>query len=372
MLDPDVIFLNHGSFGATPRVVLQAQSAWRDQMERQPVHFFTREFPQALRSAADRLGQFVGAAAEDLVFVDNATTGINAVVRSLSLQPGDQIVTTTHVYAAVRKTLLYVCQRSGATLIEAAVPFPLEDPSQVIDAVAAVLTRQTRLAVLDHITSATGLIFPLPELIALCHAQGIPVLVDGAHAPGMIPLDLTALGADWYTGNGHKWLCAPKGCAFLWASPARQADLHPTVLSHGLGSGFVAEFDWVGTKDVSAWLAVTAALEFHHLLGSASVRQHNHDLVLQASHYLAHTWGVELPAPDRMIGSMVTLPYPHRSWPEQTMLLEERALHLHDWLWDQHRIEVPIFPFQGDLWIRISAQVYNEMDEYCRLGDLLR
>ncbi len=358
-LDEEAIFLNHGSFGATPIPVLEVQSEWRNQLERQPVYFMKRILIPALREAAEKLGSFVGAEGKNIAFVDNATTGVNAVVRSLKFEPGDEILTTNHVYGAVRKALAYVADRSGAKLVEVTVPFPLQDSQQVIDVVAAAITEHTRLAVLDHITSPTALILPIEDLIRLCKERGIPVLVDGAHAPGMIPLQIETLGADWYTGNCHKWLCAPKGCAFLWTSPERQPATHPTTISHGYGVNYLEEFDWTGTRDPSAWLSVTAAIDFQHQLGVEAVRDHNFQLVRSAGAMLAERWGTSIPSPDGMIGTMITLPLPP---------IQDLASLYRD-LWDEHRIEVPIIPFGETGWLRISAQVYNEFWEYERLAE---
>ncbi|MEN9225994.1 MAG: aminotransferase class V-fold PLP-dependent enzyme [Thermostichus sp. HHBFW_bins_43] len=371
-LEPEAVFLNHGSYGAAPKVVLEAQTLWRERLEAQPVRFMGQELPQALRAAAAELAAFVGSEAENLVFVENATTGVNAVLRSLSFQPGDEIAFTHQGYGAVRQAIRWVCDRTGAKAIEVRIPFPVAAPDQIVEAFAAMLTSKTRLAVLDHITSPTALIYPLPELIRLCRDRGIPVLVDGAHAPGILPLHLEELGADWYTGNAHKWLFAPKGCAFLWVAPHQQAQTHPTVISHGFGQGFTAEFDWVGTRDPSAWLAISAALQFIRELGIERMRQHNHTLMMQARQLLLERLQGIPPAPEAMLGFMATLPLPPfwQEWiPEHP--LDVRARLLHDYLWQTHRIEVPIIPFEGQLWVRISAQVYNHLAEYEQLARVL-
>jgi isopenicillin-N epimerase len=342
LLDPAVAFLNHGSFGATPRAVLAEQERWRARMERHPTNFMDRELPPALRAAAARLAGFVGARAEDLVFVENATAGCNAVLRSLAFAPGDEILVTDHGYGAVRKAAEYVAARAGARVAEAAVPFPLQDAAQVVAAVSPLLTARTRLAIFDHITSPTAVIFPVRELTALCRAAGVPVLIDGAHAPGMLSLDVPSLGADWYTGNCDKWLMAPKGSAFLWVAPDRQADTHPLVISHGFRQGFTAEFDWVGTRDPSAWLAVPAAIDFHERLGGARLRERNAALVREQATLLAQTWRTERGAPDALTGSMAAVRLPLRD--EATT---ERAWGLRRKLFDDHRIEVPVSPFTG-------------------------
>ena len=222
-LDPDFVTVNHGSFGATPECVLAEQDAWRRRMEAQPTRFMGTVLPDALRQSASQLAAFLGARGEDIAFVDNATSGCNAVLRSLTLRPGDEVLVLDHGYGAVRNAVRFVTEQAGAQMTEAAIPFPNATADRLADSVTAALTSHTRLAVIDHITSGSALIMPLERIIATCHAARVPVLVDGAHGPGHITLDLTSLGADWYTGNCHKWLCAPKGCAFLWTSQARQA-----------------------------------------------------------------------------------------------------------------------------------------------------
>ena len=213
-LDPGYVTVNHGSFGATPRAVLAAQDGWRRRMEAQPSRFMHRELPGALRAAADALAAFMGGTGDNLAFVENATAGCNAVLRSLALAPGDEIVVLSHVYGAVGNTVRYVTERAGARLVQAVLPFPRGDADDIVDAVAACLTPRTRLAVLDHITSKSALVLPIKRMVAACHAAGVPVLVDGAHAPGQVALDLPDIDADWYAGNCHKWLMAPKGCGF--------------------------------------------------------------------------------------------------------------------------------------------------------------
>ena len=367
LLEDGIVFLNHGSYGATPRVVLAAQDAWRARMERQPVHFMSRVLPEALREAAGVLAGFLGVSGDDLVFVENATAGVNAVMRGATLGPGDEVLTTDHAYPAIRNVLGLVCRESGATLVEAALPFPLSGDDQVVASVAAALSPRTRLAVFDHVTSETATVLPIAALAALCRSRGVPLLVDGAHAPGMLDLDIAAVGADWYVGNAHKWLFAPKGCGFLWAARLRQPGLHPPVVSHGLDQGFTAEFDWVGTRDPSAWLTVRDAIAFldglgPNGLGAAAVRAHNNDLAAEAATLLSAAWGSEAGSPAAMRGAMATVRLPLSGTPP------EAAARLHDRLIDEHGIEVPVLALGGSLWVRISAQVYNEIEDYARLA----
>ena len=259
-LDPKVIYLNHGSFGACPTVVLQMQSDLRREMESEPVDFLVRRLPARLDEARKVFAAFVGAEPADLVFVPNATTGVNAVLRSLDFAPGDELLTTSHVYAACRKTLDFISSRSGARVVVADVPFPIESEDEVVAPILAAVTARTRLALLDHITSPTALVYPIRRLVEELDSRGVDTLVDGAHAPGMVPLDLEGLGAAYYTGNAHKWLCAPKGAAFLFVRRDRQAGLHPSAISHGYSLGFHAEFDWTGTCDPTAWLCIPEAI----------------------------------------------------------------------------------------------------------------
>jgi isopenicillin-N epimerase len=365
LLDPDVTFLNHGSFGATPCAVLAEQDRWRARMERHPTGFMTYDLPEALRAAARRLAAFVGAADRDLVFVENATLGCNLVLNAFPLKAGDEILLTDHCYPAIRKAAEHVASRAGARVIEATMPLPFGDCGTIVAAVSSRCGSRTRLAILDHVTSPTAVVCPIHELTALCRSSGAAVLVDGAHAPGMLALDIPAIGADWYVGNCHKWLMAPKGSGFLWTSPARQAETHPLVISHGYGQGFTAQFDWTGTRDPSAWLAVPAAIDFHMRLGGPSLRARNTALARDAANLLVQRWRSERAAPDPLTGSMaaVRLPACGAATPR-------RALELRRLLFDRHRIEVAINPFGGALWVRISAQAYNELTDYQRLAQV--
>lgn len=369
LLDPDFLTVNHGSYGAAPRAVLEAQAGWRRKLEEQPTRFMRKVWPEAIRGAAARLGAFVGARGEDLAFVENATVGCNAVLRSLRLKPGDEILALDHGYAAVRNTARYIAERAGARLVEAAIPYPRPDAKGVVASFAKSLSGKTRVAIIDHITSPSALLLPAKELIALCRDAGVPVLVDGAHGPGHVTLDLGALGADWYAGNCHKWLSAPKGCAFLWARKDgrwdRQEDLHPVTISHGLGKGFAAEFDWTGTRDPSAFLSVEAAIDFHEMLGGASLRERNAALAREGAELLAKRLGTETGADASMQRAMwlVRLPLTGPATPE-------RALHLRDRLIDEFRADAPLHALGGGIWLRLSAQAYNELDDYARLAEI--
>jgi isopenicillin-N epimerase len=365
LLDPDVTFLNHGSFGATPRVVLAEQDRWRERMERHPTGFMAFELPKLLETAAARLADFVGAEVRDLAFVANATEGCNTVLNAFPLESGDEILVTDHGYAAIRKAAEHAASKAGACVVEAAIPLPLSAPAAIIAAIGSRLGPRTRLVILDHITSSTAVLSPIHELTSLCRSRGAAVLVDGAHAPGMLSLDIPSIGADWYVGNCHKWLMAPKGSGFLWTAPGRQAGMHPLVISHGYRRGFRAEFDWTGTRDPSAWLSVPAAIDFHQQLGGPALRARNIALAREAAALLAGRWRSERATPDLLMGSMAAVRLPTDG--AATM---DRALKLRAELFDAYRIEVAINPFGGALWARISAQAYNVFADYERLAEV--
>ena len=319
LLDPDVVFLNHGSFGACPQPVLDYQQAMRARLERQPVQFFVRDLEDLLDEARAALGAFLGAPAQDLAWVPNATTGVNAVLRSLALEPGDELLVIDHEYNACRNTLDFVAARAGARVVVVPLPFPIADPETAVAAILARVSDRTRLALIDHVTSQTGLVLPIARIVAALRDRGVETLVDGAHAPGMLPLDLSGLGAAWYTGNCHKWLCAPKGAGFLYVRPDLQSTVRPVTISHGANatrrdrSRFLLEFDWTGTGDPTAILAVPEALRFMGGLlagGWPALREHNRTLVLEGRDMLCASLGIEPPCPDDMIGSLSSLPLP--------------------------------------------------------------
>jgi isopenicillin-N epimerase len=363
-LDPDFLTVNHGSFGATPRVVLAVQEEWRRRMEAQPTRFMHDVLPGALRAAADRLAGFMGAEGKDLAFLENATVGCNAVLRSRRLQPGEEVLVLTHGYGAVRNTVRYVTEVASARMTEAVVPSPNPDVDGVIAGLVAAITPRTRLAVLDHITSPSALVLPLDRMVAACQERDVPVLVDGAHGPGQVELDLPAIGADWYVGNCHKWLCAPKGSAFIWAAPDRQDGLHPVTISHGYGKGFLEEFDWTGTRDFTAFLSVPAAIDFHARLGGAALRARNVALAAEATALLARRLNTEIGATGPLAGSMgvVRLPIAGEATAEHAKLLRVRFL--------KAKTDAPLHAMAGGIWLRLSAFAYNELADYEHLAEI--
>ncbi len=369
-LDPAVAYLNHGSYGACPIAVQERQAELRKELETEPVDFLSRRLQGRLDAAREELAAFLGADPLDLAFVPNATTGVNAVLRSLVFEPGDELLTTSHAYAACRKTLDFVASRSGAEVVVAELPFPCPSEEAVVEAVLAAVSPRTRLALLDHVTSPTALVLPLKRLVDGLLEQGVETLVDGAHAPGMVPLDLGNLGAACYTGNAHKWLCAPKGAAFLHVRRDRQAGLHPGTISHGYGRGFQAEFDWTGTTDPSPWLCIPEALRFMAGLlpgGWPDVMAANHDLALRMRALLCERFGLAAPCPGTMAGSMAALPLPaaEAGSPAATLDSEGLAAWFRDrgvegWFYD-HPLPV----------MRLSAQAYNTLEDAGRFADLL-
>jgi len=368
--DPSIAHLNHGSFGACPREVLALQSELRAQMEWEAVDFLWTTLPQRLRLALDTLGEFLGAAGEDLAFVTNATTGVNAVLRSLDLQPGDELLVTSHTYAACHKAAEYVAMRTGATLVTVMLPFPVANEQQILDAVMNRVTARTRLALLDHVTSPTALILPIARLVDALKARGIETLVDGAHGPGMVPVELTRLGAAYYTGNAHKWLCAPKGSAFLHVRRDLQPAVHPCVISHGYGLGFRAEFDWPGTCDPTPWLCIPKALAFMQGLlpgGWPAIMARNHALVIEARALINARLGLASAAPETMIGAIATIPLPAAAPGSAVARLQGDALGE----WFRDRGVRSMFGPAPVLFVRLSAQIYNHIGQYQRLADLL-
>ena len=373
-LEPGSIYLNHGTVGAPPRAVLAAQQAIRDQIEAHPSRFLLRELSAIrvggkvrpvprMREAAAEVAPFVGAEAQDFVFVDNATTGANAVLRSLRFEPGDEIVVADVAYGAVARTAVFVARHSGAQVKTFELPWPPRAEA-IVDAFEAALSPRTRLVIADHITSESALILPLAQIAARCRARGVPVLADGAHAPGAIPLDVPALGVDWYTANLHKWAWTPRSCGFLWARRDRQPDLHPVVISWGLDQGFTTEFDLVGTRDPSPWLAAPAAIALMREKGEQAVRAYNHALAWEGGRHLAARWDTAIEVAETMIGTMCTVPLPEAMGDDRAS-----ADRLRDALLFEDRIEVQVHPWRGRLWIRISGQIYNQVNEIERLAE---
>ena len=376
-LDEEVTYLNHGTVGVVPRRVLDAQQELRIEIERRPSQFLLRELATLpgstawpheprLRTAASAVASFLGARGEDLVFVDNATSGANAALRSAGLRAGDEVLVTDHGYGGVTLATRFVAREAGATVREVTLPSGGAGDDEIVDAIAGAITPRTRLVVVDHIGSATAQILPIAAIAERCHAAGVQVLADGAHVPGMVPLDIEALGVDWYVGNLHKWCWSPRGTGILWARPEHQATLHPPVISWGLDQGYTTEFDWTGTRDPSAWLTAPFAIDLMLETGVEAIREHNHDLAWQAALLLNERFGTRMEVAEERFGSMVTIPLPG-----ELGHTEEQAHQLRDVLLYEDRIEVPVVARQGYLWVRVSAQVYNESADIERLAEAI-
>ena len=384
MLDPAITFLNHGSFGACPRAVLERQTELRAELERDPVHFFVRAYEPLLDQARGELAAFLHVAPDDVALVANATMGANSVLRSLRLGPGDEVLVTNHAYNACRNAAEYAAGQTGAKVVVASIPFPLRSPDEVRAQVLAAVTARTRLALLEHVTSPTALVLPIADLVRELAERGIDTLVDGAHAPGMLPLDISAIGAAYYTGNCHKWVCAPKGAGFLHVRRDRQSRIRPLAVSHGANarrtdrSRFLLEFDWTGTSDPTPWLCVPEAIRVVGGLrpgGWPQVMAENRALVLRARAHLATALDVPPPCPDSMIGTMASLPLPALTPAANTGAGPSVSLldPIQEELYARHAIEVPIqaWPAPPARLLRISANLYNHMQQYESLADAL-
>jgi isopenicillin-N epimerase len=378
-LDPDVTFLNHGSYGACPRAVLDAQGRLRERLEAEPVRFLSRELEGLLDGAREALGAFLGADPDDLAFVPNATTGINTVLRWLDLGAGDELLATDHTYNACRNALEAAAARAAARVVVAPLPFPGAAPEAALEAVLSRVGPRTRLALVDHVTSPTGLVLPVQGLVRELASRGVDTLVDGAHAPGMVPVDLQALGAAYYAGNCHKWLCAPKGSGFLHVRRDRQKGVRPLVISHGANSPradrspFRLEFDWTGTVDPTAYLVVPEAIRYMGSLlpgGWPALMAHNRRTALAARDRLCATLGVAPPAPDSMIGSLAALPVPPGLGPAAR---DGERDPLQTALFDRFGIELLVFtwPALASRILRVSAQLYNSAADYERVAQAL-
>ena len=372
MLEPGVDFLNHGSFGAVPRVVFEEQTEWRRRIEAAPVEVIARRRLELIDAAKEPVGRWLGMRSEDFGLVTNATEGVNAVLHSLRFEPGDELLTTSHVYNAVRQAMKFTCARSGATYREAYVSPIVCHPDDIVDDVMNEVTDRTRLVVLDHVTSPTATIFPVEQITAACNARGVDVLIDGAHAPGMIPLNIERIGAAYYAGNLHKWALAPRGAAFLWVRPDRQEGIHPAIISHHYNEGFCREFSWQGTRDLSAWLAVPRALEFTKQLGGDAVREHNHAMAVWAHQWLDERLNLPhnlTPLDGSMIGSMAAV-----ELPEHFASLSDAQLEsLQQTLYTRHRVEVPLMRLDAEtVLLRVSCQVYNTPAQYERVAEVIR
>jgi len=371
LLDPEITFLNHGSFGACPRPVFEAYLQWQLELERQPVDFLGRQAVGLLGIARAKLGEYLGCDAEDVVYFPNPTTAINMVARNLDLKPGDEILTTDHEYGAMSRTWGFICHKTGAKYIQRPVPLPVTSQEEFVENFWQGVTDRTQVVFISHITSPTALIFPVQEICRRARDAGILSIVDGAHAPGQIPVDLREIGADFYTGACHKWMLSPKGSSFLYACKEVQESLDPLVVSWGyqpdpgFGSGkqFIDYHEWQGTRDIAAFLAVPAAVEFMAANNWEEVGDSCHRLAVNAVERINAQTGLESIVPDgeEWFGQMVTARLPE---------VDVDALQVQ--LYDQYQIEIPLIRWNDQPLIRVSIQAYNSKEDVDTLLAALR
>lgn len=365
-LDPNLIFLNHGAFGVTPHDVLSKKLRILYEIENNPVEFLQFKISERWQQIANTVAERFLCDENSVAIVDNVTDGAVAVLRALSLKPSEEILITQLTYNPISLAARHIAETQGASVSVAMLRFPDPDPQQFIEAIQQALTPRTRLAILDHITSSTALLMPLKEMIDACRARGIPVLVDGAHAPGQIELDIPGLGADWYVANLHKWYFVPRGCGFLWAAASARTGLMPNILSSDIAYPFPYNFGWTGTRDPSSWLAILAGFDFMDRFGEAQVRGHNHELLGDGIALLTEMWKSNITIPDTMRACMSVvsapdgLPYPPTD--------QGRALLELD-LKERCKIIVSAsIVSRGQVWLRITAQIYNDIRDYEKLG----
>lgn len=359
---PDITFLNHGSFGACPRPVFATYQQWQSALEADPVEFLGRRIDDLLREARLPLAAYLGTQADHLVFVPNTTAGVNIVARSLQLGPGDEVLATDHEYGASDRTWRFLCTQRGMSYINQPIPLPLESEEEMVEQFWQGVTPRTKVIFISHITSPTALIFPVAKICQRAREAGILTVIDGAHAPGQVPLNLEEIGADFYIGNCHKWLCAPKGSAFLYASPERQALLQPLIVSWGYESlkpgisSFQDYFGWVGTDDPAAFLSVPAAIAFQHEHNWDAVREACHELAASARQEIASLLGTRLICSDTWFGQMCAIQVP-----------DGDSLALQRTLRETWHIEMPVITWNNHRYIRISIQGYNSPADVERL-----
>jgi isopenicillin-N epimerase len=361
LIDEDVIFLNHGSFGACPRKVFKTYQDFQLELERQPVEFLSRQVPDLLAEARQELARYLNVEANDVVYFPNPTTAINMVVRNLDLQPGDEILSTDHEYGAMDRTWRFMCRKSGAKYIQKSIPLPVTNHADLVEEFWSGITSRTKVIFISHITSPTALIFPVQEICQRARQSGILSIVDGAHSPGHIPLDLGSIGADIYTGACHKWLCAPKGAAFLYAHSDTQPILDPLVVSWGYESEkpgpsqFIDYHEWQGTRDLASFLSVPSAIHFQNEHSWNLVQQRCHDLASQARDEINSITGLQAISPDtpEWFGQMVTVRLPMST---DADILKER-------LYNEYHLEVLAHNWQDKPFMRISFQAYNQQSD---------
>ena len=379
-LDASTIFLNHGSYGATPTIVLEEQKRWQQLVEKDPVKFYEEIAPKALLETRKAIAKFVKCDYDDLALIENATSGVNTVLRSLDFNIDDEILVPNHAYQACRNTIDFVARKNNAKVVTCEIPFPINNEEIIIEEIMRCVTERTKLVLIDTVTSPTGIKMPFEKLVKLLENKGIKVLLDAAHGIGMIPLNLEQIGASFTTSNCHKWLCAPKGSAFLHVRKDMQEFIHPLTISHGMTaplegtSRFRHEFDWTGTRDISAWCVIPYVIsEVSKIVGMSweEIMQHNNNLVIEARKYLCQELDISPPCPDKMLASIATIKLNFDDYTNLS-IHEPDAIHLD--LLDEYNIQVPVWywPNPEGRYMRISAQIYNNLDEYEYLAFALK
>ena len=372
ILSKDTCFLNHGSFGATPFAVLEEQTRLREKIENDPVRFFERDYIPLMSSSIKKLAEFMNADPKGMALVKNTTEGVNTVLRSLVLNPGDEILVTNHSYQACWNAVDFVTERAGAKTVVVEIPFRVENEDEIVDLVMGSVSERTVLAMVDTVTSATGLRMPFERLVKDLQSAGVDVLLDAAHGPGIVPLDLIALDAAYCTGNCHKWLCTPKGSAFLHIRSDRKKFMKPLSISHGASfegtdqEKFEFEFGWPGTQDPTPWLCIPLAIDFLGSLvegGWPEIMERNRKLALEGRRILCNALGTTEPVPDSLVSSIASVEMPGEG---EVGPMSMEGDPYHNYLLDEFGIQVPVFPWRhhGRRYIRISAQLYNSVEEY--------
>lgn len=372
LLNSDTVFLNHGSFGATPRIVLEEQKKWQKLIEKDPVKFFDDIAPNALLESRKAIASFVGSHHDDIAFVENATSGVNTILRSLDFNENDEILVPNHAYQACRNTIDFVAKKAGAVVVTCEIPFPVDNEQIIIEKILDCVSKKTKLALIDTVTSPTGLRMPFEKIVKLLEDRGIRVLLDAAHGIGMIPLNLDEIGASFTTSNCHKWLCAPKGSAFLHVRKDMQELIHPLTISHGMTfplngiSRFRHEFDWTGTRDISAWCVIPFVINEISKIANMDwegIMRHNNDLVIQARNLICEILEITPSCPDEMLSTIATIKLNFENF-SNLSIYESDPIHIE--LLEKYNIQVPVWywPNPEGRYIRISAQLYNHLEEY--------
>ncbi len=376
-LDQSITFLNHGSFGATPNIVREEQRKFQNALEAEPVRFCVRELEPLWDNARKITAEFLGTTASNLVFMKNTTMGVNTIFHSLNLKEGDEILTHDHAYGACINTIKYYAEKNKYNLRIANIPFPIKSEDELIDAMVKEITPKTKLLFIDHITSATGIIFPVKKLTEIFKSKGIDVFIDGAHAPGMVDLNIEDIGADYYVGNAHKWICSPKGSAIFYVHPDKQKNIVPLQISHNYdrSDSWAKQFFWPGTDDYTSYASVPKAIEFMGNIfpgGWDELRKNNNDLTLRGRKLISEKLGTELPAPNNMIGHLANILIGKTELPPYGF----NYFHpIQEALFHKYKIEVPIFTFKRSdpkAWVRIAVQAYNDISQYEYLAEALK